>query len=67
VTVKIRNSANKVVKTLGPYKGKGVNKLLYATFACKLARGSYRFYVYATDTAGNAQVSPAGSNRFTVR
>ena len=67
VTVKIKNSANKVVKTLGPYKGKAVSRLLAATFICRLAKGSYRFSVYATDAAGNAQVLPAGSNRFTAK
>ena len=67
VTIKIKNSANKVVKTLGPYKGKAVYKLLAATFTCRLAKGSYRFYVSATDAAGNAQVLPAGSNRLTVK
>ena len=67
VTIKIKNSAGKVVKTLGPYKGKAVNRLLSATFTCRLAKGSYRFYVSATDAAGNAQVLPAGSNRLTVK
>ena len=37
-----------------------------ASFRCKLARGKYRFYVYATDPAGNKQVKVA-SNRLTVR
>jgi hypothetical protein len=67
VTIRIKNSASQLVKTLGPYKGKGVNKLLAATFTCKLAKGSYRFFVNATDAAGNAQVLPVGSNKLTVR
>jgi hypothetical protein len=67
VTIKIRNRAGKVVKTLGPSKGMAVNKLLYKTFTCRLAKGTYRFSVYATDAAGNAQVLPVGSNRLTVR
>ena len=66
VTVKIKNSANKVVKTMGPYSGKAVNKLLPVSFTCKLARGTYRYFVYATDKAGNAQTLPVGSNRLTV-
>ena len=44
-----------------------VNKLLYKTFTCRLARGNYRYYVYATDLAGNVQVLPVGSNRLTVK
>ena len=35
-------------------------------FRCKLAKGKYRFFVYATDSAGNAQ-SKVASNRLTVR
>jgi C1A family cysteine protease len=69
VTIKLKNRLSKVVKTLGPYKGKAVNKLLSATF--KVPRtwkaGTYRFYVYAKDAAGNAQVVPVGSNRLIVR
>jgi hypothetical protein len=67
VTIKIRNSANRIAKTLGPYTGKAVNTLLYKTFTCKLPRGTYRFFVYAYDSAGNAQVLPAGSNKLVVK
>ena len=42
------------------------NTTLTYRWRCTLARGSYRFYVYATDGAGNAQ-SRVGSNRLTVR
>ena len=62
-----------VVKTA---KGKSVTKLTYravavnssetARFKCKLARGSYRFFVYATDAAGNRQTTVA-SNRLVIR
>jgi hypothetical protein len=67
VTIKIRNRAGRVVKTLGPYKGMAVNKLLYKTFTCRLAKGTYRFSAYAYDAAGNAQVLPVGSNRLVVK
>jgi photosystem II stability/assembly factor-like uncharacterized protein len=69
VTIKVRNSAGKVVRTLGPYKGKDINKLLPATFDVPRTwkAGTYRFYVYAKDAAGNAQLLPAGANRLVVR
>ena len=37
-----------------------------ATFRCTLAKRTYRYYVYATDVAGNRQNKVAG-NRLTVR
>ncbi len=37
-----------------------------ATFRCTLAKRTYRYYVYATDAAGNRQNKVAG-NRLTVR
>jgi hypothetical protein len=64
VIVKVRTLAGRSVKTLvghGP-----TDRSLSARFVCWLAKGSYRFTVYATDAAGNAQVAPA-SNRLTVR
>ncbi len=65
VTIKVKNRANKVVKTL-PLGVRNVNTRLTAKFKCTLARGSYTFYVYAKDAAGNQQVSPA-HNKLTVR
>ena len=35
-------------------------------FRCKLATGKYKFFVYATDAAGNAQ-SNIATSRLTVR
>jgi hypothetical protein len=35
-------------------------------FDCTLARGTYRFTVYATDLAGNTQAK-AASNRLVVK
>ena len=46
--------------------GVAVNRRLAASFVCRLAAGQYRFYVYATDAAGNKQ-SRVASNRLTVR
>jgi len=66
VTIKIRNGAGVVVKTLGPYKKQAVNTRNGATATCTLQRGLYRFYVYANDAAGNPQKLPVGSNRLRV-
>ena len=45
---------------------KTVNVPLTAKFRCRLAKGTYRYYVYATDASGNAQ-SRIGSARLTVK
>ncbi|HEY5386807.1 MAG TPA: lectin like domain-containing protein [Thermoleophilia bacterium] len=61
--IKIRTLAGRSVKTIvvrGP-----VNSSLSAHFVCRLARGSYRFTVSATDAAGNTQAALA-SNRLAV-
>ena len=65
VKIVIRNSHGRQVwaKTLS---SRPVNKLFAYTFRCGLARGAYRFYVYATDAAGNTQTKVA-SNRLTVK
>jgi len=63
-TVKVRTLAGRSVKTLvvsGP-----VGTSLSARFVCRLAKGSYRFTVSATDAAGNTQVATA-SNSLKVR
>jgi hypothetical protein len=65
VTIKIKNSAGRFVKTI-PAAVKTVNEAQSAKFRCTLAKGTYRFYVYATDASGNVQ-SKAGSARLTVR
>ena len=54
VTIKIKNRAGKVVKTLdlGPQT---VNKDQQATFKCTLKVARYRFWIYAVDFAGNPQ------------
>lgn len=63
--IKIKNKAGKVVKTIktGP---KAVNVLQKATFTCKLAKGTYKFYVTATDAAGNVGGNTA-VNKLTVK
>jgi hypothetical protein len=63
--IKIKNRAGKVVKTIKPGV-KAVNVLQKATFTCKLAKGTYKFYVTATDAAGNV-AAKAAVNKLTVR
>ena len=65
VSIKIKNRAGKVVKTMSAGT-KTVNVPLTKNFRCKLAKGTYRYYVYATDASGNAQ-SKIGSARLTVK
>ena len=60
----IKNSHNRVVKTIKKSVKTGVGST--ASFRCKLARGTYRFYVHATDPAGNKQVKVV-SNKLIVR
>ena len=65
VTITVKNSRGKTVKTL-KLGAKAVNTALTAKFTCKLAKGKYRYSVYATDAAGNRQ-SKAGGNRLVVK
>ena len=65
VMIKIKNRAGKVVKTMSAGT-KTVNAPLTKNFRCRLAKGTYRYYVYATDASGNAQ-SKIGSARLTVK
>jgi M6 family metalloprotease-like protein len=58
VTIKIKDSGGTLVKKL-VLRSKPVNKLLKASFACGLRRGTYRFYVSAKDVAGNASLRSA--------
>ena len=70
VTIKIKNSAGKVVATLR-LGAKPVNTATALSRSFKVPTtwriGVYRYSVYATDKAGNAQVLPVGSNKLTVR
>ncbi|HET6475023.1 MAG TPA: Ig-like domain repeat protein [Thermoleophilia bacterium] len=65
VKIKIKTLGGRTVKTI-TLKNRKVNKTLTYRFRCKFAKKTYRFYVYATDTAGNTQVRRA-SNRLIVR
>ena len=60
----VKNSHNRIVKTVRKTVKTGLTSS--ASFRCRLAKGRYRFYVYATDPAGNKQVKVAW-NRLTVR
>jgi hypothetical protein len=58
VIIAIKDSRGNVVKMLG-LGSKPVNTPLAASFNCSLRPGTYTFYVYATDTAGNLQANVA--------
>jgi hypothetical protein len=64
VTIKIKDSAGIVVKTLC-YPDVAVNVVLPAVFTWNLPAGDYKYFVYAVDTAGNAQ-SHVGSRAITA-
>ena len=65
LTVKIKNAAGKVVKTLTA-TAQPTNATVNISFTCKLAVGTYKYVVYATDLAGNSQVK-AGGNKLVVK
>jgi hypothetical protein len=67
VVIRVRNSAGRLMKTL-TYAAKPVNEALVARLAVPRAwrPGAYRFFVYATDKAGNPQTKVA-SNRLVVK
>jgi len=58
VVILVRDSSGAVVKILRR-GAQPVGVRLTARFWCALAPGHYRFAVYATDAAGNAQLKPA--------
>ncbi len=68
VTIKVRNRAGTVVKTLRPTVKK-VNTTLPWTFTVPRTwrTGTYHFSVYATDRAGNPQANPLGVNHLYVK
>jgi hypothetical protein len=65
VTIKIKTLSGKTVKQVA-LKNRPVNTDLGYRFRCTLPKRVYKFYVLATDTAGNRQTR-TGSNRLTVR
>ncbi len=69
VTIRIKNRANKVVKTMllgrKPVSSSAVRTAKFGVPKTWKA-GTYRFFVYATDTAGNQQASVA-SNKLRVK
>lgn len=64
VTIRVRNSAGKTVRTL-KLGARTVNKLFATSFTTRKV-GTYRFHVYATDAAGNVQAK-VGYSTLTVR
>jgi stage II sporulation protein D len=65
VTIRIRRSDGHSVKTIVLIK-RPLNLWQTTKFRCRLARGSYRYYVYASFAGAGVQTK-VGSNRFTVR
>ncbi len=65
VTVRVTTFSGKVVKQL-LRPGQKIGVLHSAAFRCWLAKGTYRFSVYARDTAGNKQ-SRIGAQLLTVQ
>ena len=63
--ITIKTSGGRVVRTL-TLGSKPVSAPLTAKFRCNLRKGTYRFFVSATDSAGNTQMNVA-SNRLVVR
>ncbi len=60
VKILVKNRRGATVKSLS-VKGARPLSWLSKTFRCKLARGTYRWYVYATDSVGYRQVKPAAA------
>jgi hypothetical protein len=65
VRIEVKNGHGAVLHT--HTSGHAHSGVLYqASFRCRLPRGVYRFYVYATDAAGNKQ-SNVASNQLVVK
>ena len=54
VVIKIKRGNGTTAKTI-TINSAPVNSLRTYGFKCNLAKGSYKWYVYATDLAGNTQ------------
>jgi hypothetical protein len=64
VTIRVVTLKGRLVKKLSASQV-AVDTKLITRFVCNLAKGTYRFFVYATDAAGNPQTK-IGSERLTV-
>ena len=64
VTIRVKTLGGRTVRMLRGTRT--TNTALQSRFLCQLPRGTYRFWVYARDLAGNAQTS-VGRNRLVVR
>jgi hypothetical protein len=65
VVIKIKNNRHQLVMRIAA-DSVAVNAQLKAKFVCKLAKGTYKYHVYATDVAGNKQ-SKIGSAKLLVK
>jgi hypothetical protein len=65
VVIRIRRPDGHNVKTIALSKRR-LNLLQTTSFRCRLARGTYRYFVYAS-FAGAGTQTKVGSNRFVVR
>ena len=66
VTIRIKTRAGAPKKTLA-LGLKGTGRERHAHFTCRLARGTYRFWVEARDLSGNRAQTPLGHNWLTVK
>ena len=66
VTIRIKTRAGAPKKTLR-LGLKGTGRERHAHFTCRLARGTYRYWVGARDMSGNPAQKPLGHNRLTVK
>ena len=64
VTIRIRTRAGRLARRLVE-PSVPVNRRVAADFLCRLPRDNYRFFVYATDAAGNSQ-SRVAANELVV-
>ncbi len=63
VTITVRTASGRSVRTLR-FASRPVGRRLICRFRCTLAPGHYRFFVAATDAAGNRTARPASNRLF---
>ncbi len=66
VTITIKTLKGKVIKRLPVLRNRPENAAQKYSFVCTLKRGTYKFWVSATDVAGNKCLKPA-AGRLTVK